>query len=63
MTFTTPEIAIFASFLFFAMLSLALFSYACGLREGRLAGMRQMFDHHQRKQREHEAQKRAWFQK
>jgi len=63
MTFYTYELAVYSAILFFIMLSLAACCYGIGFREGRLEGMRSIMDHQQRKQREHEEQKRAWFQK
>ena len=63
MTFTALEISFYAAFVFFAMLSLALFSYGCGVKEGRIAGVREMLSNQLRAHAEHEAAKRAWFQK
>jgi len=63
MTFTAPELAVYGSVLFFILLALALFSYECGMRQGRICGIREMIADQIRANAQNEAQKRAWFQK
>jgi hypothetical protein len=63
MTFQPHELAILAAFLFFILLTLASFTYACGERAGRIKGVQEMIADQMRAHAEHEAAKRAWFQK